>query len=100
MSMLNITYKGRRTNDWVKESTKGIDIGLISNVNKLSYPGQGTSTVSKTTDGSRVSPLGDHATRTDARDNSQAVERRPRPILEGHDLAENSARQANLEAAF
>ena len=30
---------------------------------------------------------------------SQAVERRPRQILKGHDLLGHSARQANLEAA-
>ena len=30
---------------------------------------------------------------------SQAVERRSGEILEGHDLAEDCARQANLEAA-
>ena len=33
------------------------------------------------------------------RETSQAVERQPGHILERHDLAEDSARQANLEAA-
>ena len=33
------------------------------------------------------------------RETSQAVERRPGQILERQDLAEHSARQANLEAA-
>ena len=33
------------------------------------------------------------------RETSQAVERRLGQILERHDLAENSARQANLETA-
>ena len=52
-SMLNITYKDRKTNIWVRERTKVIDI--ISN-GKISSPGQGTSTASKTTDGPHVSP--------------------------------------------
>ena len=64
-SMLNITYKDRRTNIWVRERTKVIDI--ISNVRKKEI--------------------------------SQAVERQPGQILERHDLAEDSTRQANLEAA-
>ena len=50
--MLNITYKDRETNIWVRERTKVIDI--ISNVRKM-----------KTIDGPRESPLGDHATRKD-----------------------------------
>ena len=33
------------------------------------------------------------------RENSQAMERRPGHILERHDLVEDSAREANLEAA-
>ena len=33
------------------------------------------------------------------RETSQVVERRPGQILERHDLAEDSTRQANLEAA-
>ena len=33
------------------------------------------------------------------RETSHAVKRRPGQILEGHDLAEDNARQANLEAA-
>ena len=36
---------------------------------------------------------------TTARETSQAVERRPRQILERHDMAEESTRQANLEMA-
>ena len=35
----------------------------------------------------------------DASQISQAEERRPGQILEGHDLAEDSARQANMETA-
>ena len=63
--MLNITYKDRRTNIWVRERTKLIDI--IYTVRKLNGPGQGISTASKTTDGPRTSPLGDHMTRKDVK---------------------------------
>ena len=50
---------------------------------------------SKTTDGHRVSPLGDDATRKgDKGDQPSGGE-----ILERHDLAEDSTRQANLETA-
>ena len=59
-------------------------------------PGQGTLTASKTTDGPRVSPLGDHTTR----ETSQTMERLLGPILERRDLAEDSARLANLETAI
>ena len=62
-SMLNITYKDRKTNIWVRERTKVIDI--IHTVRKMKCPGQGISTASKTTDEHRVSPLGDHMTRKD-----------------------------------
>ena len=57
-SMLNITYKDRRTNIWVRERTKLIDI--IYTVRKMNCPGQGILTASKTTDGPRASLLGDH----------------------------------------
>ena len=60
-SMLNITYKDRKTNIWVRERTKVIDI--ISNVRKMKWSWAGTSTASKTTDGPHVTPLGDHKTR-------------------------------------
>ena len=54
---------------------------------------------SVTTDGPRVSPLGDHMTRKDDTGDQPAVERRPRQILERHDMAEKSTRQGNLETA-
>ena len=54
--MLNITYKDRKTNIWVRERTKVIDI--INTVRKMKW--SWLSTASKTTDGPRVSPLGDH----------------------------------------
>ena len=55
--MLNITYKDRRTNIWVRERTKLIDI--IYTVRKMKW------SASKMTDGPRASPLGDHMTRKD-----------------------------------
>ena len=61
-SILNITFKDRKTNIWVRERTKVID---IINTVKWNGRGQGISTASKTTDGPRVSPLGDHMTRKD-----------------------------------
>ena len=54
-SMLNITYKDRKTNVCVRERTKVIDI--INTVRKMKWS---WATASKTTDGPRVSPLGDH----------------------------------------
>ena len=63
-SMLNITYKDKRTNIWVRERTKVIDIMYTVRKKKWSWPpGQGISTASKTTDGPRVSPLEDHMIR-------------------------------------
>ena len=53
-------------------------------------------------------PSGDHLNHHDletirqenmTRKTSQMMERRPGQILEGHDLAEDSARQGNLETA-
>ena len=95
--MLNITYKYRKANIWVRERTKVIDI--INTVRKLNGPGQGISHASMTTDGPRVSPLGDHMARKDDKGDSQAVERRPGQILERHDVAEESTIQGNLETA-
>ena len=51
--MLNITYKDRKTNIWVK-------CHRYNQHCKKNGPGQGISTASKPTDGPRVSPLGDH----------------------------------------
>ena len=67
--MLNITYKDRKTNIWGREKTKGIDI--ISNVRKMKWS---WATASKTTDGPRVSPLGDHMTRKDKGDHPSGGE--------------------------
>ena len=63
-SMLNITFKDRKTNIWVRERTKVIDI--ISNVSKMKRVlGRAYQPPQKTTDGQRVLPLGDHMTRKD-----------------------------------
>ena len=56
--MLNITYKDRRTNIWVRERTKLIDI--IYTVRKRNGPGQGISTASKTTDGPHANVYPSH----------------------------------------
>ena len=95
--MLNITYKDRNINIWVRERTQVIDI--ISNVRKMNWFGQDTSTDSKTTDGPRVSPLGDHNDKKGSMETSQAAERQPGQILERHDLPEDSTQHANLETA-
>ena len=85
-SMLNITYKDRKTNIWVRERTKVID--KISNVRKISSPGQSTSTASKTTDGPHVSPY--DKIRRQGR--SAKRWRRPGQVLERHNMAEDSTR--------
>ena len=91
-SMLNITYKDRKTNIWVREMTKVIDI--ISNVIKIKWSWAGH--INRLKDDRWTSPLGENTTRVA----SQAVERRPGQRLERHDLAEDSTRQGNLEAAW
>ena len=60
-SMLNITYKDRRTNIWVRERTKLIDI--IYTVRKMKWSWAGHINRLKDDDGSRASPLGDHMPR-------------------------------------
>ena len=90
--MLKIAYNDRMTNIWVGERTDVVDI--LSNVIKRSCHWQGTSTASKTTDGPRVSSLGDHTTRTYDKGDQANDEQ----ILKRHDLTEDCARRANLEA--
>ena len=63
----------------------------------MNVPGQRIPTTPKTTDGSHMSPIGGRMTRKD--DKGDNVDRRPRQILEGHDMADDSTIQANLEAA-
>ena len=66
---------------------------------KPNGPGRGLSTASKTTDGPRVLPLGDHMTRKYDKGDQPSVGETISKILERHDLAEGSTRQANLETA-
>ncbi len=73
--MLNITYKNRNTNIWVRERTK-VRYNQQCEKNEM-FParaGQGTSTASKTTDGPRVSPLEDHMTRKDDKEDQPSGE--------------------------
>ena len=89
------TTNAQMFNSITTERTRCIDI--IRNVRntKLSWAGHGTSTAPKTTD----IPHGDHTTRKTNRETSQAAKRWPGQILEGHDLAQDIARQVNFEAA-
>ena len=94
-SMLNITYKDRRTNIWVRERTKLIDI-IYTEKNEMVL-------------GRAYQPpqrwpmdLARHHLETiwqenTSRETSQAVERRPGQILVRHDMAEDSTRQGHLE---
>ena len=55
-SMLNITYKDRKTNIWVRERTKGVDIFNTVRTMKWSWAGH----INRLKDGPHVLPLGDH----------------------------------------
>ena len=55
--------------------------------------GQDTSTASKTTDGPRVSPYGDHTTRKYDNGHQPSGGETTWTKLEGHDLTEDRARQ-------
>ena len=69
--MLNITYKDRKTNTG-SETDKS---NRYNQQCEKNGHGQGISTALKTTDGPRVSPLGDHMTRKDdMRDQSSGGE--------------------------
>ena len=88
-SMLDITYKYRRTNIWVRERTKLIDIIYTVRKNEMVL-------------GRAYQPpqrwpidLARHHLETiwhenTTRETSQAVERRPGQILERHDMAEET----------
>ena len=83
--MLNITYKDRKTNIWVREGTKVIDIVNIVRKMKWSWAGH----INRLKDDrwtSRVTTWRKKKTM----EASQAVERRPGQILERHDMAEGS----------
>ena len=91
--MLNITYKDRRTNIWVRDRTKVIDI--MYTVRKMKWYWAG-----------HISRLKDpmdlachHLKIIYDKKRSQAVERRPGQILVRHDMAEDCTRQGNLEMA-
>ncbi len=95
--MLNITYKDRKTNIWVRERTK-VRYNQQCEKNEMvmgraQQPPQ-----------TRQMDLECHHLETIrqekmTRETSHAVKRRPGQILERHDLAEDSTRQANLEEA-
>ena len=85
-SMLNITYKDRRTNIWVRDCEKNEMV-----LGRAYQPPQ-----------RRPMDLARHHLETiwqenTSRETSQAVERRPGQILERHDMAEDSTRQGHLE---
>ena len=95
-SMLNITYKDRKTNFWVRERTKVIDIINTVRTMKWSWAGH----INRLKDDrwtSRVTTW--RQQENTSRETSQAVERRPRQILERHDMAAESTIQGNLETA-
>ena len=94
-SMLNITYKDRRTNIWVRERKKFIDI-IYTEKNEMVL-GRAYQPPQR-----RPMDLARHHLETIwqekmSRETSQAVERRPGQILERHDMAEDSTRQGHLE---
>ena len=93
--MLNITYKDRRTNIWVRERTKVIDV--INNVRKMK---QAKSTDSTTTYGPRMSPFGEHTTRKDDKGDQPSGGETNWTILEGHGLAEDSATRLTWEVSL
>ena len=97
-SLLNITYKDRKTNVWVREKTKVIDI--ISNVRKMKWFWAGHINRAKadrcTT---RVTTWRPYDKRKATRETSLAMERRHGELLERHDMAEECTRLAILETA-
>ena len=99
-SMLNITYKDRRTNIWVKGGgTKVIYIMYTMRNMKWSWAGH----INRLKDKRWISRATMHLEtiwqEKTTRETSQAVERRPGQILERHDMAEDSTIQGNLETA-
>ena len=96
-SMLNITYKDRRTNIWVRERTKLIDI--IYTVGKMKWSWAGH--INRLKDDRWTSRVTMHLEtiwqENTTMETSQAVERRPGQIRERHDMAEDSTRQGHLE---
>ena len=94
-SMLNITYKDRRTNIWVRERTKLIDI--IYTVRKMKWSWAGH--INRLKDDrwtSRVTTWRpyDNLEKTTRETSQAAAERRHGQILERHDMAEDSTRRS------
>ena len=93
-SMLNITYKDRRTNIWVRERTKLIDLYNLHCEKNEMVLGRAYQPPQR-----RPMDLARHHLETiwqekTSRETSQAVERRPEQILERHDMAEDSTRRS------
>ena len=89
-SMLNITYRDRKTNIWVREKTNVTDV--IEQFKDGSRPGQGRSAGYDITDGHCVSPHGNPMKEKSKRKNGETLERRTTRLLEGYHLAEDRAR--------
>ena len=94
--MLNITYKDRRTNIWVKERTTMMDIISKCEKNEV-VPGRAHQRPQSRPINHTCRYL-ETIQKTMTRETSQSVERRPGQILGRHDLAEDRARQVKLEA--
>ncbi len=97
-SMLNITYKDRRTNIWVRERTKTHRYNVHCAKHKMVL-GRAYQPPQR-----QPMDLACHHLETiwqekTTRETSQAMERRPGQILERHDMAKDSTRQSNLETA-
>ena len=95
-SMLNITYKDRRTNIWVRERTKAIDIINTVRKNEMVL-GRAYQTPHRQPMDLACHNLETISQEKKTRETSQAMERQPGQILERHDMAENSTRQGHLE---
>ena len=90
----NITYNDRNPNTWVTERAKVVDI--ISNVRKMIWSWAGhNSRLKYDRWTSRITTW--HMTRKDDKGDQPSGGETTWKILQRHDLAEDSARQANLE---
>ena len=91
-SMLNITYKDRKTNTWVRERTEVIDI--ISNARKLKLSWAGhINRLKHDRWTSSVTTWRPYDRKKKSRETSQPVERRLGQIMEQHDLGWQMAAQ-------
>ena len=89
-SMLNITYKDRKTNIWVRERRK-------VNTEKNEMAGH-INSLKDDRWTSRVTTWRPYDKKRKQMETSQALERRPGQLLQ-HDMTEDSIRQANLETS-